>query len=1415
MKKLSLLLIACVLCLSTNAAAQSCWWEPQAPQIGQSLTIYYDINEGTIPAGPSPVLLHWGVYDPETTDWSLPPLANWPAGSVDFQGSALQSTMIDNGAGIWSLTLDSVEDMDHIAWVFTNGTDWDNNSDTNWGLSYVISGTVCWWTPLEPEVGETVSLYYDTAAGSLPGTADVVLHWGVNETGHGNWQLAPEEMWPAGSSAIGVAVQSPLTDIGDGIWTIELTVAELIHSVHWVFTDGSNWDSNSDANWNIFIGEPPVLNEVHTRFLFDPRSVNYSGPAIVNEVCVRGQFNNWSDGVDNLQSTDGSVWVLDKVLNEGSYEYKFFVNGEFWTWDPDNPDYNANDNSNSIVSVVASAAPRLRDFSHSSGLVLDEPTSITLQTRFWQPDSGELIDWAASEILINGIVSTFEHEDETVNLDLVLNEVGELTVDFRIVDIDGDELQTQWRRGYQTTGFHLLDCSGDDDGGGSYNYPTPFDGYADIEALRFTQQAEGDTLRIEIALELVHDYSKIALQINREMDVETGSDHLGEELNTPDWQNAGIFMTFMDPASTWVDPELDNRLLLGFDPPQSGAELDIWKDGNSLFVNIPMDLIEERLGGWMDYWYFACWSMLTGIQPVVDGVMEIDESTGGVAEAYEPDVYDLAWVDTQELENILLNNYSLGRTAALDADGRGFVAILPEMIGPDMGAPGPRINFLTQPSATIVANRNIAGEVGESATGQVLLIHQDNSGVADTTYIDPVDGLWEYSYHLSDGMNTFQAQAIDADEDWGFSSQLLVEYLLDHAPQVRIDMTLNDGTLLLLGGNTIDVDGDISTWQWEADENNPLDIVIDNSDSMVGRISNIPATDGSYFVKLTVEDSQGNQDFARANFEVELGQLQYVGQEAYPLWVRDAIVYEIFVRSFDAARDLNAVTARMDEIADLGVNTIWLMPIFEGPSDHGYAINDYYSIEADYGTMEDFDALVEAAHDYGLKVVLDMVANHCSIDHSWMASAQQHGEYSQSHDYFMWNPDGTHQYYYDWQSLPNFNISNPDLKREIFDMSAWWVNEHNIDGYRCDVAWGPMERDPSYWNGWRNEIRKQRPDLFLLAEAGAGDFSIYENRFNLAYDWDFFWQIIGQFDTVNPATVQDRVSNFGFWYPDYGIPFRFTENHDEARFIAENGLEKSRTAAALIFSVPGVPLIYAGQEVGETSARDLINWNDSNNLRPFYKRLCEIRTEYLPMRGTRLTQLDNNSPSSIYSIARDEYAAELNQVMLIAHNLSNNPRTSVIDLSPADWGMDSGTWYLTNLMNGEIIEYTAGVPTEIEVDFQQWDSKFWLLADEVASIDNPGEPTKPLEFELGQAYPNPFNPVTTIPYTLQRNVEELHLSVYNIMGQKVSTLYSGPAQAGSHSINWDASRQASGVYFLHLEAANGTLNSFGKVLLMK
>ena len=1400
------------LAMALSVHAQVVTLSPAQPLIGQALAVTYDAVAGSLPDNATQASLHWGLLDPDTGNWSLPPDSNWPAGSTTPDGFALRSPMPALGGGLFSVTVPSTTPMEHIAFVVTDGTNWDNNGGANWVVDYMATDVVCWWSPQQPETGDVVSVFYNTGPGSLGGA--IQLHWGVNEVGHGNWDEPPQAIWPAGTvpAGDGMAVRTPMVDLGGGVWGLQIPASEGISSLHWVFTTGSAWDTNGGLNWDLYVGEPPVFAQVWHRFRFDPRSSFYSGTRPVTQAALAGTMNGWSTTATPLSLQADGTWIADMVLQEGAYQYKFVANGNQWTPDPDNPLMNANDNNNSMLELAPAEAPVATGWSVPDLQLRRQTGAVELALGLRAPDGGEALDPASFTALVNSSTVAHSWDGDSLRITVPFATEGEQRVVVTVADVEGDAATFRWAGACQATGWKSLDAERDDNGPGAWAYPTPFSGYADIQAVELLEAALGDTLQVRVKLRMLHDYSRVNLLLVPSANAPLSADHLRDELNTPDWSLGGFAISLMKPSSPHLDPAQDNRLMTDHTPLTAGAPLTVWSSGSSLVANLPMDLLEDRLGTWREAWQLACFAEVTGVAPVDGGVTELGTAQGALAEAWDCDVYDAAFVQPSDLEDALLGNASLGRTASLDAVGRGLVSVTPQEVGPHMAAEGPLVRISTRGGHTVTASRQIRGSSSTDTQGLVRLVRSYPAG-QDSVDLPLTGGQWSTSLTLMEGVNHFQAFARDSSGAWGSSAAVEITYIRDHAPQPLVSITQTAGVLQLFGTATVDIDGDISSWLWEADATNPAPVAISNATQNIATIPTPPTVDGAYWLTLTVGDAQGHQGQARGLFEVENGLARPVGQGDYPLWVRDAIVYEIFVRSFDPGRDLASVTERLDEIVDLGANTIWFMPIFEGPSDHGYAVSDYMAVEQDYGSLEDLRSLVEEAHARGLRIVLDMVLNHSSIDHPWMREAQDYGADALSHGYYMWNGDGSHQYYYDWSSLPNFNVSSADYKHEATALSRYWLEDVGVDGYRCDVAWGPQERDPQFWRDWRRGIRRLRPDVLLLGEAGATEFSIYDGRFNLAYDWPLFWDALDVIQNVAPSTLQDRVSNVGFWFPDNGLPFRFLENHDEDRFISSHTAAQTRCAAALLFSLPGVPLIYAGQEVGEASPRGLINWSDPQDLRPFYRQLCQTRTAMAPLRtNQRVTPLTNTDPSQIYSMARVSTLPD-EGVVLCAYNLSDNARTAQLTLPVADWGMAEGHWYLTDLFNGEVLEYTTGAPGTLSLSFTGWQPRWLLLADHSVEVGLPDPATtRPQGFQLGQPWPNPFNPRLSIPFVLD-SPRTVQVDVCNVAGQRVAVLAQGLWAAGEHQLSWDGSGQASGLYIVRAQA--GQQEECRKVLLVK
>src|SRR5205085_1213663 len=198
---------------------------------------------------------------------------------------------------------------------------------------------------------------------------------------------------------------------------------------------------------------------------------------------------------------------------------------------------------------------------------------------------------------------------------------------------------------------------------------------------------------------------------------------------------------------------------------------------------------------------------------------------------------------------------------------------------------------------------------------------------------------------------------------------------------------------------------------------------------------------------------------------------------AAPAWVRGGVIYEIYPRQFSEAGNFAGVTAQLDRLKELGVNILWLMPIHpigqekkKGPIGSPYAVRDYYAINPDYGTSADLKRLVAESHRRGMKVIIDIVANHTSWDSVMMKSPEFYVRDAQGHITFP----------HDWSDVAELNYDNPALRRYMIDMLKFWLRDFDLDGFRCDVA-GEVPTD--FWEQARAELDKVKPDILMLAEA--------------------------------------------------------------------------------------------------------------------------------------------------------------------------------------------------------------------------------------------------------------------------------------------------------------------------------------------
>jgi glycosidase len=344
-------------------------------------------------------------------------------------------------------------------------------------------------------------------------------------------------------------------------------------------------------------------------------------------------------------------------------------------------------------------------------------------------------------------------------------------------------------------------------------------------------------------------------------------------------------------------------------------------------------------------------------------------------------------------------------------------------------------------------------------------------------------------------------------------------------------------------------------------------------------------------------------------------------------WWSDRVFYEVFVRSFqdsngDGIGDLRGLTSRLDQLNDgdptttddLGITGLWLMPVTESPSYHGYDVVDYRAIEKDYGTADDFRALISAAHERGIAVIVDLVINHTSIDHPWFRDAITPG--SAHEDWYVWSDTrpaiarsdgsrvwheagGRYYYAYFWEGMPDLNLTNPEVTAEVDTIRRFWLSEMGVDGFRLDAARHLIEDGKQLENtpatfawlaAFRDTLKADREDALLVGEVwDATSMSsryIRDGSLDMAFEFGLAGAILTSIKSGDANSVMAALGEVTASYPAGGVG-TFLTNHDQNRVATQLGADPAaeRLAAALLLTGPGVPFLYYGEEIGMTGGK--------------------------------------------------------------------------------------------------------------------------------------------------------------------------------------------------------------------------------------
>ena len=420
-----------------------------------------------------------------------------------------------------------------------------------------------------------------------------------------------------------------------------------------------------------------------------------------------------------------------------------------------------------------------------------------------------------------------------------------------------------------------------------------------------------------------------------------------------------------------------------------------------------------------------------------------------------------------------------------------------------------------------------------------------------------------------------------------------------------------------------------------------------------------------------------------------------MGGSIHAPWSYDAVLYELNIRQFTPEGTFAAAAARFGELRAIGVDALWLMPVHpigelerKGALGSYYSVRDYTDVNPEFGTMADFDALVERAHSLGMKVLLDWVANHTARDARWITEKPA--------DWYERDAEGRPAVPWDWTDTAKLNYANHDVWVGQTEAMRFWIERHGVDGFRCDMAMlVPIE----FWQEAVKELRKVKPDLFMLAEAEE------QNLFDRAFDAAYTWQLHHIMNDMAQHKcrvwpLRDYLYADAMRFPATAMRLMFTSNHDENTW---NGSEFSRMGAAahvmaaLTFVLPqGMPLIYTGQEVGLDRSFPFFDRAPIENYAPnehtdFYRRLCAVKHANPALRagelGGMMTEIENNAKDCMLSFVRERGD---NRVVAL-FNLS--PYTILADF---DTGIYAGGY--TDAMTGERYE----LPSHVRHEMAPW-----------------------------------------------------------------------------------------------------------------
>jgi len=613
--------------------------------------------------------------------------------------------------------------------------------------------------------------------------------------------------------------------------------------------------------------------------------------------------------------------------------------------------------------------------------------------------------------------------------------------------------------------------------------------------------------------------------------------------------------------------------------------------------------------------------------------------------------------------------------------------------------------------------------------------------------------------------------------------------------------------------------GSVDFWKWSFEGGTP-----DTSSQPYPAI--YYNTAGMFDVQLIVGDSTQSDTLMVENY------LTVTERDTSHLdWWNNTVFYEIFVRSFydsdgDGIGDFNGLTEKLDYLNDgdpstnddLGIKGIWLMPINPSPSYHGYDVTDYQAVNPDYGSMEDFQNFLDAAHQRGIKVIIDYVMNHSSTQHPWFIDSQNNA--NNKRNYYRWSPTDpgyvgpwgqtvwhyhSSGYYYGifWGGMPDLNYEEPEVKESMFEFADFWLDEIGIDGFRLDAVKyiyedGPMLEDLpqtfQFWKDFSAHTKETAPQSMTVGEAWTNTEIVVEyvedDGLDFCFEFELAYHLMGASFYGDASPLHNQMSLVYSIYPHLQWA-TFLTNHDIDRVmtVLEQDEEKSKVAASLYLTLPGVPFIYYGEEIGmigqkpDENIRKPMQWTngyqggfttgipwnslntnypeynvetelaDPNSILNRYKKLLNIRNLKPSLRtGVFLEAFPDHN--AIFSFIR---ATENDTAIVVINTYSEEITDIEVDIFISE--LSAGTYNWWEMMQNQAETVTVNASGKLIIpQMQAYEVKIWSY-NEISNF--PEDPEK--DQIITKVYPNPANDIINV-FAENYNLPDYKLSIFNLAG---------------------------------------------------